>query len=260
MPSPCGWRVFASAVVLGLVLAGACLVAGLLALRLLTTAESMRLLPAHVLTNALRMIGIRWAPFALSVQGLLLDGGFFLGVWIVVRRTTGLTWASLGWRAAPLRAYLLVPPVYIATLLCSGLALRIEAALFFHGHLDQITNPKNDPQQAEFAAFAHPSVGEVLLLFLAVAVVAPLVEELVFRGMLFQLLRRPLPLWGAVVLSAFVFAVVHGIPVLLPDLFLCGVALALVFHYTRSLYCSTFLHVLTNTVVVVGIVTNTVAT
>jgi membrane protease YdiL (CAAX protease family) len=255
MPSAWGWRVFASAVVLGLVLAVACLAAGLLAYRLLTTAESMRLLPAHVLTNALRTIGIRWAPFTLSVISLLVYGGFFLGVWIVVRRTAGLTWASLGWRAASLRAYLLIPPVYIATVICSGLALGIEAALFFHGHLDQITNPKNDPQQAEFGAFAHPSVGEFLLLFLAVAIVAPLVEELVFRGMLFQLLRRPLPLWGAVVLSAFVFAGAHAIPVLLPTLFLFGVALALVFHYTRSLYCSTFLHVLINTVAVVTIVT-----
>ena len=38
MPSPWGWRVFASAVVLGLVLAVACLAAGLLAFRLLATA------------------------------------------------------------------------------------------------------------------------------------------------------------------------------------------------------------------------------
>jgi membrane protease YdiL (CAAX protease family) len=98
-------------------------------------------------------------------------------------------------------------------------------------------------------------VGEFLLLFLAVAIVAPLVEELVFRGMLFQLLRRPLPLWGAVGLSAFVFAIAHAIPVLLPTFFLSGVALALVFHHTRSLYCSTFLHVLVNTVAVVAIVT-----
>jgi membrane protease YdiL (CAAX protease family) len=254
MPSPWGWRVVTSAVVLGLVLAVACLAAGLLAYWLLVMAESMRLLPAHVLHNALRTIGIRWAAFVLSITSLLFYGGFFLGVWIVVRRTAGLTWASLGWRAAPLRAYLLVPPVYIATLICAGLALGIEAALVFHGHVAQINNPKNNPQQAVMGAVHHPSVGEFLLLFLAIGIVAPLVEELVFRGMLFQLLRRPLPLWGAVVLSAFVFAALHVIPVLLPTLFLFGVALALVFHYTRSLYCSTFLHALINTVAIVAIV------
>ncbi len=250
-PAALKWRVLGAAVGLGLVLAIACLVVGLLALHLLATAESLHLLPTHLLSKALLSIDIRWAPFTLSLESLLFYGGFFLGVRTVVRRTPGLTWASLGWRPAPLGAYLLIPPIYIGTLFCSGVGLAIEAALFFHGHLNQI----NNPQQAALGVAVHPSPAELLLLFLAIAVVGPIVEELVFRGLLFQLLRRHLPLWGAAILSALIFAALHVIPVLLPVLFVFGVALALVFHYTRSLYCSTLLHMLINTVAVVVIVT-----
>ncbi len=254
-PAALSWRVFGAAVGLGLVLAVVCLVVGLLALHLLATAESMRLLPNRLLSNALLRIGIRWAPFTLSFESLLFYGGFFLGVWIVVRRTRRLTWASLGWRPAPMGAYLLIPPIYLATLFCSGVALAIEAALFFHGRVDQINNPRLNPQQANLGVAVHPSAGELLLLFLALAVVGPIVEELVFRGLLFQLLRRHLPLWCAAILSALIFAVLHFIPVLLPALFIFGVVLALVFHYTRSLNCSILLHMLINAVAVVLIVT-----
>lgn len=254
LPYEIGWRLCGATVGLGLTFAIACLVVGFLALRLLMAAESVGLLPTALLTHALQTFGIRWAPFILSVFSLLFYGGFFLGIWIVVHRTAGFTWQSLGWRAAPWRAYLLIPPVYVATLFCAGLALSLEAAMIFHGQINQINNPKNNPQQAVFGVAAHPSLAEVVLLFVSIAVVAPLVEELVFRGMLFQLLRRSLPLWAAVILSALVFALLHLIPVLIPTLFLFGVALALVFHYTRSLYCSICLHMLINTVAVIVIV------
>ncbi len=254
-PAALSWRVFGAAVGLWLAVAIACFVVGYLALQLLATAESLHLLPTRLLYNALGSIGIRWAPFWLGLESLLVYGGFFLGVRIVVRRTPGLTWASLGWRPAPLGAYLLVPPIYLATLFCSGVALAIEAALFFHGRVDQLNNPHTNPQQAALSVAAHPSAGELLLLFLAMAVVGPIVEELVFRALLFQVLRRHLPLWGAAMLSALIFAVLHFIPVLLPALFIFGVVLALVFHYTRSLYCSALLHMLINAVAVVLIVT-----
>lgn len=247
------WRVFGGGVAFGLVCAVATLALGILALKLLSTAESIGLLPRQMLSNALQVVGIRWGPFTLSAISVLFYGGFSFGLWIVVRRMAGATWASFGGRAAPLWAYLLVSSIYIAIVICSAIALSIEATLFFHGHVSQINNPKNNAQQAVLSVATHPSVAEFLLLFFSLAVVGPVVEEVVFRGMLFQLLRRQLPLWAAVTLSAVIFAVLHAIPILLPTLFIFGVALALVFHYTRSLYCSMFLHMLINTIAVIEI-------
>lgn len=47
-------------------------------------------------------------------------------------------------------------------------------------------------------------------LILSVAVGAPLVEELFFRGLLLRSLRRRLPDWAAISLSAVAFGIAHG--------------------------------------------------
>ena len=86
---------------------------------------------------------------------------------------------------------------------------------------------------------------------LAASVLAPLLEELTFRGVLFQAVgRRTSWVVGAVVSSA-VFAVVHG-EVLLPlqveslvygvALFAVGFVLAVVFHRSRSLVAAMVAH------------------
>ena len=48
---------------------------------------------------------------------------------------------------------------------------------------------------------------------LAVAVVAPVVEELIFRGLMLNRLRMVMPGWVAVLLSSAVFGACHGNPV-----------------------------------------------
>jgi membrane protease YdiL (CAAX protease family) len=72
------------------------------------------------------------------------------------------------------------------------------------------------------------------------------VEETVFRGVLYQWLRKSLPVWAAAGISAAIFAAAHAIPTLFPWLFVTGLALAFVFEYGGTLYCSMLLHGLIN--------------
>lgn len=72
------------------------------------------------------------------------------------------------------------------------------------------------------------SGGGTVLLILVVVVGAPLVEELVYRGLLQGALGRRLQQWHgwlAVVLIAVLFALVHFSPVEYPGLFLVGLVL-----------------------------------
>jgi membrane protease YdiL (CAAX protease family) len=48
-------------------------------------------------------------------------------------------------------------------------------------------------------------------LILSAVIVAPLAEEIYFRGMVFQALRGPIGRWGAILLSAVIFAAAHVI-------------------------------------------------
>lgn len=83
-----------------------------------------------------------------------------------------------------------------------------------------------------------------MLLLLAVA--APLVEELLFRGLLQQGLATRLPRWAALVCTAALFGVVHFEWLQLPGLFAAGLVFGgLLLRYQR-LGPSIFAHMFFN--------------
>jgi membrane protease YdiL (CAAX protease family) len=103
----------------------------------------------------------------------------------------------------------------------------------------------------------HPGgIGTLLLALLVTAVAAPLFEETFFRGMLFRLLRKRMPLWAAVLLSALAFGLAHASPAvslaLLPVFTYMGIVLAMVYVWTGSLTNNVLLHALNNAVVTVA--------
>ena len=86
---------------------------------------------------------------------------------------------------------------------------------------------------------------DTFLNFLCAAVVAPLVEEFVFRGVIMQPLRR----FGnvfAVVASALLFGLSHGGPSNIVFAFLCGVALGFVVIASKSIWVGIAVHFLNN--------------
>lgn len=91
--------------------------------------------------------------------------------------------------------------------------------------------PDGPPSQsvAEIAGSTE-TLPEQLLILAVVAVGAPLIEEVIFRGMLLSILRRSLSRWPAILISAAIFAAVHlfdpNAIAVIPGLFLLGIALA----------------------------------
>ena len=102
---------------------------------------------------------------------------------------------------------------------------------------------------------------EKIAIFLFAAVEAPIVEETLFRGILFQGLRqfmsRFVPYQVAVAIAALmsgtVFGLLHFEPQTLPVLILLGVVLAYVVQLGRSLYPSMLVHALFNAIAVVAV-------
>ena len=86
-----------------------------------------------------------------------------------------------------------------------------------------------------------------VVVVLAAVVMAPIAEEMLFRGLLFQSLRRRLGLWFAAVTSAAVFCLVHveiivSQPLALTGLFVLAIVLAWSFHRTGSLVVPIIAH------------------
>jgi membrane protease YdiL (CAAX protease family) len=104
--------------------------------------------------------------------------------------------------------------------------------------------PAEDPFR-ELYAIAEQPLGWLVVLVLAV-LLAPLIEETVFRGWIQRPLERQ---WGAVpavVTTAILFALVHGIVELLPYYFVTGLVLGTAAVITRSLWAPVFLHLTYN--------------
>ncbi len=123
----------------------------------------------------------------------------------------------------------------------AGIAVLILIAVFVVGGIvDQFGNPEKEqgliPQHwdsskiAPFAAFAF-----------VVVVVAPIVEELQFRGVGYGLLERFGPT-AAVLLVGLAFALVHGLVAGFPVILVFGTGLAYLRSRTDSIYPCMLLH------------------
>jgi membrane protease YdiL (CAAX protease family) len=92
--------------------------------------------------------------------------------------------------------------------------------------------------------------GAFIAFFLSVTIVAPIVEELTFRGLGFTLLA-PYGVWVAIVGTGVLFGLAHGLLVALPVLTIFGLLLGWLRARTESVYPGMVLHGLFNGIALV---------
>jgi len=103
------------------------------------------------------------------------------------------------------------------------------------------------PTVAASAAEATPTISNentsgTTVILIAFLLVAPVAEEIFFRGVVFNAWERERGVWVAVIGSALLFAAIHTSLFALVPIFALGVTLALVYRSTRSLAATIALH------------------
>jgi membrane protease YdiL (CAAX protease family) len=144
-------------------------------------------------------------------------------------------WKQVGVALMGYAAY--VP--FLAVLLC--LTVLIAPAL-----PSEQTNPISERVSENQGALGW------LWTFVQAAVLAPIIEEFVFRGVLFQVFwQRTGQVWLSAFASGYLFAVIHPqfLGGILPITVL-GAILALVYAHTRSLLPCILIHALNNGLIV----------
>ena len=86
----------------------------------------------------------------------------------------------------------------------------------------------------------------VWLQFLTIGILAPIAEELVFRGLIFARLKEWMKPWLAMILSALIFGAYHGNIVQFVYAFFMGLILALIYYRTGTLFTCIAAHVVAN--------------
>ena len=157
---------------------------------------------------------------------------YFLGM-----RRRGITWSAIGLR-----------PVstgwVIATLFLTGIAIPLTGLITL-----LVMLAFGLPLENSQVAFLLPeglSPFEASIMFLLAGVAVPFAEELLFRGVLYPLLRQRWGIWIAVILSSLLFGLVHGEVAVGLTAFLLGILLAVVYEYSGSLWTSILIHVVNN--------------
>ncbi len=113
-----------------------------------------------------------------------------------------------------------------------------------------IVGPDTAPQPIVTFLLESQSWTSRLAVAAIAVLIAPVTEELIFRGCLYGMCRQFAGRIPALVFSAVVFAVIHGHPASLPGLFLLSVALTLLYERTGSLWAPIALHALFNGITV----------
>ncbi len=139
-------------------------------------------------------------------------------------------------RALPLFVMLL-PVIWIATLVWSQLLFALEAVGLVDGLAPQVL-------VTLFAGGGHPVA--ILLLVVLAVVLAPLVEELIFRGCVYRFLKSKAPLLPAQILSGAVFAMLHANLLSFVPLLLVGVLLARIYEKSGNLWVAIWFHAFFN--------------
>jgi membrane protease YdiL (CAAX protease family) len=87
----------------------------------------------------------------------------------------------------------------------------------------------------------------LMLIFGSIAIVAPVVEELLFRGYLQNALARKMKPGFAIAIASAVFGAIHLQPLAFPVLTLLGAIFGFLYHRTGSLKVTMTLHLINNT-------------
>jgi membrane protease YdiL (CAAX protease family) len=104
---------------------------------------------------------------------------------------------------------------------------------------------------------AEQGVGFAIATAILLIVIAPVAEELFFRGFLYQAFRNSYGVGQGAILSGLVFGVIHFEFFKLVQLAILGVLLALLFERTQSLWPSIMLHAINNTLAFIYLMANT---
>jgi membrane protease YdiL (CAAX protease family) len=178
---------------------------------------------------------------AALIQGVVFHGVALLIIWIFIRRRSSSWQEAFGLNFDGLKravgqgmaGYIGIIPIIVVT------SMLWQILFYTAGYPVTL--------QDVVTIFLEPQSGWSLFLLLVLAVVvAPLVEEALFRGILLPVLMKKMGTGTAVVATSLVFAGIHQhLPSFAP-LFVLAVGLAMLYIHSGSLWAPIVLHAVFN--------------
>lgn len=184
-----------------------------------------------------------------SVEGVVISIGFQLfvaavAVAIVLPRAKAADWLGLSWKQWPL--VIAIAPVTVLMM------WAIFAGLYAAGWMDLLEKLGVEKVQDTVVIFQQEKdMVVVVLMAVAAMLVAPVCEEIVFRGYLYPVAKKFAGPWMAGIATALIFSAVHGSVSALLPLFIFGIVLVALYEFTGSIWAPVAVHGLFNSATVI---------
>ena len=148
-------------------------------------------------------------------------------------------------KTQPIRYSIKLPAVFPLMIL-AGLAM-ITAAGYVNSWVCDLIGYEIPPELIAPTGYDNPST---VIMYMTVALSPAFAEEFLFRGVVYGNLR-PFGRTQAVLISALTFALMHQNIGQLFYTFVAGIAMALMYELTGSIWCGVFFHLLNNEISVI---------
>ena len=148
--------------------------------------------------------------------------------------------------AAFLNLLAIWPIILVVLILTASFARMIEGSDYQIQQHEELVSISENPVLWSRIAIAVMAV-----------IVTPVLEELLFRGLLQTTFRSILRIknaaWIAILITSIIFATMHAIPTHWPTLFILGVCLGYSYEKSGSLYRPIFIHMLFNSISIIAV-------
>ncbi len=178
-----------------------------------------------------------FSPEGIAVAAISLDVALLAVAYLRVVRPGAISWKAMGLEFRGLGGKLLLGLLY------GVLLFAVSSLLEFL--LSQVGVQQT--QGVMFQSVTRASPRQFALVLLAGAVVAPIVEEIYFRGYVFRAYLDQKGIWQAFFFSAGLFALVHLDLAALIPIFAVGFILAYLYYRTGSIVPCMVAHAVNNT-------------
>ena len=135
------------------------------------------------------------------------------------------------------------------------LVLAIPFLLDKAGLFQWIEHATNAPaEQSIVSVLRHSSdIPLITVICFSAAIAAPLVEELIFRGYLYPIMKKYTGVWFALITTSLLFGIIHVSLVPFIPLAIFGAVLVLLYEYTGSIWTPIIAHCIFNTATLINI-------
>ena len=188
------------------------------------------ILPEYLLTN--NVVNGIYSVIVYAVCMVLTIG---LPWWFLKKKTTR---DELGLRGLPTWADLLIAPIgFAAVMILASILMAIMVAIL----------PSVDWQQTQDVGFhGLYNFGEHLIAFICLVLLAPICEEIIFRGWLYGKLRVRLPAIPAMLIVSVLFGIMHGQWNVGVTVFAMSLGMCVMREFTGTIWAGVILHMIKN--------------